>query len=177
MVGIFFQSLWFTCRAHRRRAHSGSMSPPNGSCATRPQDPPQGNSAGLFFNLGNSGGLRDVVCRRPLSYAQFPQLRIEPLLVLRLYCPPTLHSLGGSLRGWCLLQASVWMSLPPGSLLLPSPHLGSLAHTSPGSQRVIKGICIHAQLKGRQGSCLLYLPSPEPSSAWHIVGTQNMCAG
>lgn len=56
-------------------------------------------------------------------------------------------------------------------------HLGSLARIPSCYQSVITGICIHALLSGRRGSRFIRLPFPEPSRAWHTVGTQNRCAG
>lgn len=157
-------------------------------CTRRLQDPQQGDSVGLFFDSGISGSLRDVGCRLSLPFEQFPQLRIRFLLLLRLSCFPTQHN-SPPLTTWVTLYVAGILSL---QILSSGPSLdvsssrkasttlcplGSLACALSCCQSVENGICIRAQLKGRRGSRFIHLPSPEPSRAWHTVGTQTKYAG
>lgn len=181
MVGIFFKG----CCSHRapRRRLLSTVAQSSSKCTRSPQDPQQGDLVGLFLNSGISGSLRDWDADSP-SPMNSSLNWIGFVLLLRLSCPPTRHNPPAS-PGWvtlyeagvlssqtplrpqlgcCFLQEAFHYPLPP---WIPCMHLVLLPEC----------ICIRAQLKGRQESCVTHLPSPEPNRAWHTVGTQTMCVG
>lgn len=170
-------------RAHRRRLCTVAPGLPQMACV--PTDPrivcPLGDSVVSFSALAFLG-YADLYCPGnsslnselgPFSFLHWPACSHSTAPGLASCGDPTwlgAHSHHISSSGLTLDVAS---SRKPS---IWSPHLWCLVCALSCYQSVINDICIHAQLKGRWGSYLTHLSSPQPGRAWHIVGTQHMWA-